>query len=84
MTKHTEFIHGTCQQMLFSPKGNIEGALIKMKRNMVQVSVPPDKGAALTQTTGPGRQLRVLAVPDRSPKTAEASHPVFKSSSLQV
>lgn len=49
---------------------------------MVQVSVPPDKGAALTQTTGPGRQLRVLAVPDRSPKTAEASHPVFKFESF--
>ena len=82
MTKHSEFIHGTCQQLLFSPKGGIEGALVKMKGNVVQISVPPDKGAALAQITGPGRQLRVLAAPDHSPKTAEGAHPVFKFESF--
>lgn len=82
MTKHSEFIHGTCEQLLFSPKGGIEGALVKMKGTVVQVSVPPDKGAALAQVTGPGRQLRVLAVPDHSPKTAEGTHPVFKFESF--
>lgn len=53
-----------------------------MKGTVVQVSVPPDKGAALAQVTGPGRQLRVLAAPDHSPKTAEAAHPIFKFESL--
>ena len=78
MSKHSEFIHGTCQQLLFSPKGGIEGALLKMKGRVLQVSVPPDQGAALAQMTGPGRQLRVLAVADHSPKTREGAHPVFK------
>ena len=82
MTKHSEFIHGTCQQLLFSPKGGVEGALVNVKGSVVQVSVPPDKGAALTQVTGPGRQLRVLARPDHSPKTADAAHPVFRLESF--
>ena len=82
MAKTTEFIHGTCQQLLFSPKGGIEGALVKMKGSVLQVSVPPDQGAALAQVTAPGRQLRVLAVADHSPKTAAGAHPVFKFSSF--
>ena len=82
MTRHSEFIHGTCQQLLFSPKGGIEGALLKMKGAVVQVSVPPDQGPALSRATGPGRQLRVLAVPDHSPKTAAGAHPVYKFESF--
>lgn len=69
MAKHSEFIHGTCQQLLFSHKGGIEGALVKMKGTVVQV-------------TAPGRQLRVLAAPDHSPKTAETAHPIFKFESF--
>jgi hypothetical protein len=53
-----------------------------MKGTVLQVSVPPDKGAALAQRTSPGRQLRVLAVPDHSPKTAGGAHPVFKFESF--
>lgn len=44
--------------------------------------MPPDKGAALSQVTGPGRNLRVLAMPDHSPKTAQGAHPVFKFESF--
>lgn len=82
MAKHSEFIHGTCQQLLFSPKGGIEGALVRTKGDVVQVSVPPDKGTALAEVTGPGRQLRVLAVPDRSPKAADGAHLVYKFESF--
>jgi hypothetical protein len=82
MAKHTEFVHGTCQQLLFSPKGGVEGALVKMKGAVVQVSVPHDQGAALLQMTRPGRPLRVLAVADHSPKTADGAHPVFKFESF--
>ncbi|MEO6278230.1 hypothetical protein [Roseateles sp.] len=82
MDKHSEFIHGTCQQLLFSPKGAVEGALISMKGSLVQVSASSGKGVALAQATGPGRQLRVLAVPDRSPKAADGAHSVFKFKSF--
>ena len=78
MTKPTEFIHGVCKQLLFSPKGGVEGALVKIKGGVVQVTVPPHEGEALAQATRPGRQLRVLAVPDRSPKAAAGAHAVYK------
>ena len=82
MAKHSEFTHGACQQLLFSPKGGIDGALVKMKGTVIQVSVTPDKGVALMEVTGPGRQLRVLAVPDRSSKAANGTHPVYKFESF--
>jgi hypothetical protein len=77
MSHPREFINGICQQLLFSPEGDIEGALIKAKGQVVQVSVEPDMGLALQQATGPGKRLRVLAVPDHSPKTADSVHPVY-------
>jgi hypothetical protein len=82
MSKHIEFINGTCQQLLFSPKGGIEGALLKVKATLVQISVPPDRGPLLMNATGPGRRLRVLAVADHSPKAAQGAHPVYKFESL--
>jgi hypothetical protein len=77
MAKESEFINGICQQLLFSPKGGIEGALVKIKGAVVQVNVPPASAAALAQASGPGKRLRVLAVADNSPKTAEGHHPVY-------
>jgi hypothetical protein len=82
MAKPSELISGTCQQLLFSPKGGIEGALVKVKGEIVQISVTPDLGAALARATGPAKRLRVLAVPDHSPKTADGAHPVYKLESL--
>ena len=82
MAKPSELISGTCQQLLFSPKGGIEGALVKVKGQIVQISVTPDLGAALARATGPAKRLRVLAVPDHSPKTADGAHPVYKFESL--
>ncbi|MBC7481295.1 MAG: hypothetical protein H7337_05170 [Rhizobacter sp.] len=82
MAKPSEVISGTCQQLLFSPKGGIEGALVKVKGKTVQISVTPDLGAALARVTGPARRLRVLAVADHSPKTADGAHPVYKLESL--
>jgi hypothetical protein len=82
MAARPEFIHGTCQYLLFNPKGGIEGALLRMKGSVVQVTVPPDQGATLMRVTGPRRQLRVLAVPDTSPKAAGGAHPVFRFASF--
>jgi hypothetical protein len=77
MSKHSEFIHGTCQQWLFSPKGDIEGALVRAKGVLIQVSVAPGDAATLRAATGPGRRLRILALPDHSPKAAKGAHPVY-------
>jgi hypothetical protein len=82
MAKESEFISGICQQLLFHPKGGIEGALVKIKGAVVQVTVPPASAAALAQATGPGKRLRVLAVADTSAKTADADHPVYQFESF--
>lgn len=77
-----ELLSGTCKDLLFSPKGGIEGLLLKTEGRIVQVSMPADIGAAMVQKTGPGKRLRVLATADHSPKTAEGAHPVFQFESL--
>ena len=73
-----ELISGTCQQLLFSPKGGVEGALIKAKGAVLQLLMPPDTGAAFARSTGPGKRLRVLARADHSPKTNDSAHPVYQ------
>lgn len=82
MRQPSEFINGTCQQLLFSPKGGIEGALVKVKGGLVQVSMRPEAGAVFARAIGPGKRLRVMAAPDRSPKTADAAHPVYQFESF--
>ena len=82
MAQHSEFINGVCQQLLFSPRGGIEGALLKVKGAMLQVSVQPATGAALARATGPGKRLRVLAQADHSPRTVDGAHPVYQFESF--
>jgi hypothetical protein len=82
MSHHNSFIHGTCQQLLFSSRGRIEGALIETNDGVVQISIPREKAGVLAQLTGPGRPLRVLAVHHRSAKAPAGDHPVFKFQSF--
>ena len=77
MTKQSELIAGTCQQLLFSPKGGVEGALLKVQGKVVQVSMQPEVGVSLAHAAGPGKRVRVLGLADNSPKTADGAHPVF-------
>ena len=78
MAKTPDFINSVCRQWLFSPKGGIEGALLTVKGSLVQLSVAPDIGAVLARTSGPGKRLRVLALIDHSPKTADSAHRVYQ------
>ena len=82
MAKPSEFITGVCRQWLFSPKGEIEGVLLAVKGGVVQVAVDAPNAAALRRATAPGKRLRVLALPDHSPKTAAAAHPVYRFASF--
>ena len=82
MAKTPELIAGVCRQWLFSPKGDVEGVLLAIKGAVVQVTGDPATGRLLTRATSPGKRLRLLATADHSPKTAHASHPVYKFSSF--
>jgi hypothetical protein len=78
----SEFITGTVQQLLFSPKGGIEGALVKVRGAVLQISFDPTTGNTFAKTAGAGKRLRVHAVPDHSPKTADGEHPVYQFESF--
>jgi hypothetical protein len=82
MTQPTELIAGTCERLLFSPKGGIEGALVKVKGVTVQVTVDAAIGTALWHGKGPGSRVRVLADADRSPKAKAATHAVYRFKSF--
>lgn len=82
MPASNELISGTCQQLLFSPKGGIEGALVKVKGAVLQLSMHPDIGAAFARSAAPGKRLRVLATVDNSPKTKDGAHPVYQFESF--
>ena len=76
--KDSEFINGNCTMMLFSPKGSIEGAMVMHRRKVVQVTVRPDMAESFARDAVPGKRLRLLAVPDHSPKTKNSPHPVYR------
>jgi hypothetical protein len=77
MSRKAQFIHGICSQLLFSPKGEVEGVLVKLAGQTVQVALPPHIGAGLARSGSQGKQLHMLAVADNSHKTAESAHPVY-------
>ncbi len=82
MPASSQLLSGTCRQLLFSPKGGIEGVLLSVKGKTVQVSMGPAEGVALAGLTAPGKRLRLLATADHSPKTADAVHPVYQLQAL--
>ena len=77
-----EFIKGTSKQLLFSPKGGVEGVLVKVKGELLQITIDPNIGTTLARLAAPGKRVKILASPERSPKAKDAAHPVFKFESF--
>ncbi len=82
MSHQPELLSGTCERLLFSPKGSIEGLLLKSKTQTVQISMPPQIGDAMVKKAAPGKRLRLLATPDHSPKKESAVHAVYEFEAL--
>lgn len=82
MAHPREMLSGTCENLLFSPRGGIEGVLMSVQGRKLQISMTQETGAAMAQKTAPGKRLRVLATADHSPKTADAAHPVYQFDAL--
>jgi hypothetical protein len=74
----TETLSGQLQQLLFSPKGGIEGLLLRVGSKSIQVSMAqaPADARALAEVVG--KSIEVTASADHSPKTKEGVHPVYK------
>jgi len=77
-TSKTETLRGKVLQLLFSPKGVIEGMLLRVRDDTVQVSTPPGALDARVKDLGVGALVALKAAPDHSPKTRQSPHRVYK------
>ncbi len=75
-------LNGRLQQLLYSPKGGLEGMLILSNDKTLQVSMAPAAADVNALSRALGRTIEVTAEPDHSPKTKDGAHPVFKLSGI--
>jgi hypothetical protein len=73
-----ETLTGRLQQLLFSPKGGIEGMLIQLDATLVQVSMEPRTADVGALNEAIGKPIAVNALTDHSPKTKHGVHPVYQ------
>lgn len=64
-----EILSGRLRQLLFSPKGGIEGLLLSVKSKTVQVSIKKKEAEATSLQQAIGKPIELKASPDHSPKT---------------
>ena len=74
-------LNGQIQQLLFSPKGGIEGLLMKVGSQPIQVCMDPATADASALAGAVGKPIEAQARADDSSKTKDGAHPVYK---LQV
>jgi len=77
-----ETVAGRLQQLLFSPKGGIEGMLIKLDSTLVQVSIERHTADVSALSEAVGKPIAVKASADHSPKTKQGAHPVYELVSI--
>jgi hypothetical protein len=80
--KTADTLSGTFTQVLLSPKGAIEGLLLSIRGNPVQISTRPGAIDEYTHSLVAGVRIVATATTDHSPKTKGGSHPVFKLEQL--
>jgi hypothetical protein len=80
MSQHAkvETLNGQLQQLLFSPKGGIEGLLIKVGSKSIQVSMDPATADARALAGAVGEPIEAQGSADHSPKTKDSVHPVYE------
>jgi hypothetical protein len=74
----SESLSGHLEQLLFSPKGGIEGLLLKVDAKSIQVSMKPGSADANALNEAVGKPIEVRACADHSPKTKDGAHPVYQ------
>jgi hypothetical protein len=74
----SETLSGQLEHLLFSPKGGIEGLLVKVGSTSIQVSMDPGTADAAVLAKAVGRAIEIKGSADDSPKTKQGAHPVYK------
>jgi hypothetical protein len=71
-----EKLHGLLQEFNFSPKGGVEGFLLRVDGKTIQVNVTPDVGFAVVR--GIGKHVEATVVPEpATSKHGKRDHPVY-------
>ena len=78
----SESLSGHLEQLLFSPKGGIEGLLLKVDSKPIQVSMKPGSADANALNEAVRKPIEVKASADHSPKTKDGAHPVYQLDSI--
>lgn len=74
-----EVLGGVIVQFNYSPRGSVEGMLIRAEDRTVQVNVPPDAWPVMAHAVAIGQETRVAATAEpESPKHDEGDHPVYR------
>ena len=74
-----EVLGGVIVQFNFSPRGAVEGMLLREGDRTVQVNAPPDAWPVMAHAIAIGQEMRVAVVPEpESPKHGEAEHSVYR------
>jgi hypothetical protein len=77
-----ETLSGRLQQLLFSPKGGIEGLLLSVKSKTIQVSMKQEAVHATALHQAVGKSIVLKASRDHSQKAKHGAHPVYKLHAL--
>jgi len=78
----TETLSGQLQQVLFSPKGGIEGLLMMVGTKPIQVSMEPSSIDPGVLAAAIGKSIELQGSPDHSPKAKDGMHPVYQLKSI--
>jgi hypothetical protein len=78
----SESLSGHLQQLLFSPKGGIEGLLLNVGSKSIQVCMKPGAADAKALKGAIGKPIEVIASPDHSLKSKAGAHPVYQLDSI--
>jgi hypothetical protein len=74
----THTLNGHLNQILFSPKGGLEGLLMTVDDETLQISMPSTAADAEALSRAVGQNIEVKAAADESPKTKHGAHRVYK------
>lgn len=77
-TIQVEQLDCVVQYYNFSPKGGLEGLLVKTGRTVAQVVCPPHLSAALARAVAEGDKVRLSVSPAQPSDKGEAEHPMYE------
>ncbi|MGP0062393.1 MAG: hypothetical protein ACLQGP_02160 [Isosphaeraceae bacterium] len=81
----SETLHAIVEAYNYSPKGDIDGVLLREGDRIVQVNLPPHLGIAISLTIPVGQSIEATVEPEPElRKHPEGEHPVYRLVALKA